>query len=139
MTLTYLTNQVVYLGSHFGDLQLLQIAPSSVSSLDRPTLPILASIPTIKPNDLSLVAKNKIDEDAEGIIVNGVDNYLELKSFNNLAPIVDGILIDIDDSGQVCVTLGFRTTLRLFIEEIVRCSGGRVHSGLSEVVPTFRR
>ena len=107
MTLTYLTNQVVYLGSHFGDSQLLQIVPSPVSSLDRPTLPIPASIPTIKPKDLSLVAKNKVDEDAEGIIVNGVGSYLvELESFNNLAPIVDGILIDTDDSGQVCVTFG---------------------------------
>lgn len=104
MTLTYLTHQVVYLGSHFGDSQLLQIATSPISNTDCPTLPVPASIPTVKPKDLSMVAKNKIDEDAEGIIVNGIGSYLvELESFNNLAPIVDGILVDTDNSGQVCV------------------------------------
>ena len=107
MTLTYLTNQVVYLGSHFGDSQLLQIVSSPISNTDCPTLPIPASIRTIKPNDLSVLTKNKSDEDAEGIIVNGIGSYLiELESFNNLAPIVDGILVDTDNSAQVCVIWG---------------------------------
>ena len=107
MTLTYLTNQVVYLGSHFGDSQLLQIVASPISSTDSPTLPVPASIRTIKPIDLSMLAKNKIDEDAEGIIVNGTGSYLiELESFNNLAPIVDGVLVDTDNSAQVCVNFG---------------------------------
>lgn len=112
MTLTYLTHQVVYLGSHFGDSQLLQISPSPVSSLDCSTLPIPASIRTIKPKDLGTVAQNRVDDDANGIIVNGIGSYLiELESFNNLAPIVDGILVDIDNSGQVCIVLGFRALL----------------------------
>jgi DNA damage-binding protein 1 len=107
MTLTYLTNQVVYLGSHFGDSQLLQIVSAPFSSTDSPTLPIPASIRTIKPNDLSMLAKNKVDEDTEGIIVNGIGSYLvELESFNNLAPIVDGILVDTDNGAQVCVNFG---------------------------------
>ncbi|KAG9315581.1 CPSF A subunit region-domain-containing protein [Chiua virens] len=102
MTLTYLTNQVVYLGSHFGDSQLLQImtAPIPGSGSDGPTLPVLASTST-----------SKYDEDAEGIIVNGTGSYLlKLESFHNLAPIVDGILVDPDNSGQ---------------NELVTCSGGR--------------
>ena len=104
MTLTYLTNQVVYLGSHFGDSQLLQIVSSPVSGSDSLTLPIPASIPTVKPKDLSMAFKNRVIEDAEGIIVNGTGSYLiELERFNNLAPIVDGILVDTDDSGQVGV------------------------------------
>lgn len=112
MTLTYLTNRVVYLGSHFGDSQLLQIVPSPTSSSDCPTLPIPESIPTIRPKDLSLGAKNRVDEDAEGIIVNGTGSCLvELETFNNLAPIVDGILVNTDDSGQVSIMLGFTVLL----------------------------
>lgn len=115
MTLTYLANQVVYLGSHFGDSQLLQISPFPVSSPDCPTLPIPASIRTIKPKDLGTMAKNRNDDGTEGIIVNGIGSHLiELESFNNLAPIVDGILVDTDNSGQVCTILGFRALLILF-------------------------
>ncbi|KAF8133979.1 CPSF A subunit region-domain-containing protein [Boletus edulis] len=118
MTLTYLTNQVVYLGSHFGDSQLLQITSSPVSSLGFPTLPIPTFIPTIKPKDFSLATKSGVDEEG-GIIVNGNGSYLiELESFNNLAPIVDGILTVIDGTGQ---------------NEIVTCSGGR-NTGSLKVV-----
>lgn len=101
MTLTYLTNQVVYLGSHFGDSQLLQIISTPIPSSDHRTLPIP-------------MAKSKIDE-TEGIIVNGTGSYLvEIESFNNLAPIVDGILVDTDDSGQVGVVLGWGKTINAF-------------------------
>lgn len=109
MSLTYLTNQVVYLGSHFGDSQLLQIISSPIFGSDSPTLPIPASIRTTKPKDLG---KN---EDTEGIIVNGAGSYLVvLESFNNLAPIVDGILVDTDDSGQVCIILGLKGSIGYF-------------------------
>ncbi|KAG8214764.1 CPSF A subunit region-domain-containing protein [Butyriboletus roseoflavus] len=99
--LTYLANQMVYLGSHFGDSQLLQINPSPVSSSECPTLLIPASVRTIKPKDLGTMTK--VDDD---------------ESFNNLAPIVDGILVDADNSGP---------------NEIVTCSGGR-NTGSLKVV-----
>lgn len=102
-TLTYLANQVIYLGSHFGDSQLLQISPSPIFGSDcRPTLPIPASVP--KPKD-------------DGIIVNGNGSHLiELERFSNIAPIVDGILVDVDDSGQVRNILGLGAILTLFTE-----------------------
>ncbi|KAF9219239.1 hypothetical protein BS17DRAFT_431256 [Gyrodon lividus] len=119
MTLTYLTNQVVYLGSHFGDSQLLQISSSPISNFDSPTVPVPTSIPTIKPAALGIGTKSRADEDAEGTIVNGLGSHIvELENFNNLAPIVDGILVDTDNSGQ---------------SEIVTCSGGR-NTGSLKVV-----
>lgn len=63
------------------------------------------------------MTKNWVDEDTEGIIVNRTGSYLvELESFNNLAPIVDGILVDTDDSGQVGIIPGFRALLIFFTE-----------------------
>ncbi|KIJ17938.1 hypothetical protein PAXINDRAFT_72888 [Paxillus involutus ATCC 200175] len=119
MTLTYLTNQVVYLGSHFGDSQLLQINSSPTSNFNSPTLPVPASIPTIKPAELGIAAKSRADDNAEGTIVNGLGSHIvELENFSNLAPIVDGILVDTDNSGQ---------------NEIVTCSGGR-NTGSLKVV-----
>ncbi|KAF9236524.1 CPSF A subunit region-domain-containing protein [Melanogaster broomeanus] len=118
-TLTYLTNQVVYLGSHFGDSQLLRISSSPVSNLNSPTVPVPTSIPTIKPAELCIPAKTVAEENAEGTIVNGLGSYVvELENFTNLAPIVDGILVDTDNSGQ---------------NEIVTCSGGR-NTGSLKVV-----
>ncbi|KIJ59461.1 hypothetical protein HYDPIDRAFT_177805 [Hydnomerulius pinastri MD-312] len=118
-TLTYLTNQIVYLGSHFGDSQLLQISSSPVSNLDAPTLPVPSSVLTVKPADPSLVPRRRADENAEGTIVNCVGSYiLEVESFKNLAPIVDAVLVDTDNSGQ---------------NEIVTCSGGR-NTGSLKVV-----
>jgi hypothetical protein len=106
MTLTYLTNQVVYLGSHFGDSQLLQINSSPTSNFNSPTLPVPASIPTIKPAELGIAAKSRADDNAEGTIVNGLGSHIvELENFSNLAPIVDGILVDTDNSGQVRMVL----------------------------------
>jgi len=101
-TLTYLTSQVVYLGSHFGDSQLLRISPTAVSNLNSPTLPVPPSIRTIRPKELGVAGKRRADDVAEGLVVNGIGSYLEqLESFNNLAPIVDAVMVDIDSTGQV--------------------------------------
>lgn len=118
-TLTYLTRQVVYLGSHFGDSQLLRISTSVVSNANSPTLPVPTSIRTLKPKELAAAGKRRADDVAEGLIVNGDGGYLEeLESFNNLAPIVDAVMVDIDSTGQ---------------KEIVTCSGGR-NTGSLKVV-----
>lgn len=105
----------MYLGSHFGDSQLLQISPFPVSSSECPTLPIPGSVRAIKPKDLGMVTK--VDDDVEEIVVNGIGSYLiEIESFSNLAPIVDGILVDADNGGPVCNVLGFRALLILLTE-----------------------
>ncbi|KAH7926445.1 hypothetical protein BV22DRAFT_1118853 [Leucogyrophana mollusca] len=118
-TLTYLTNQVTYLGSHFGDSQLLQIHPTPVSGLESPTLPIPPQISTISPSTLISLAKGKRGESSDGYIVNGQGSYVsEIDSYKNLAPIVDAAVVDVDNSGQY---------------EIVTCSGGR-NTGSIKVV-----
>ncbi|KAJ7430159.1 CPSF A subunit region-domain-containing protein [Mycena latifolia] len=49
-TLTYLANQVLYVGSHAGDSQLVQISSTPLSSSDEtPTLPIPLEIKTVLP------------------------------------------------------------------------------------------
>ncbi|KAL4064854.1 CPSF A subunit region-domain-containing protein [Scleroderma yunnanense] len=118
-TLTYLTNQVVYLGSHFGESQLLRINPFVVSNSNSFTLPVPPSIQTINPKELGATRKWRADDVFEGLVVNGFGSYLdELESFNNLAPIVDALLVDIDGTGQ---------------KEIVTCSGGRSTGSLKVV------
>ena len=60
------------------------------------------SIQTIKHKELAAAGKRRADDVAEGFVVNSVGNYLEeLESFNNLAPIVDAVMVDIDNTGQV--------------------------------------
>ncbi|KAG2758166.1 hypothetical protein P692DRAFT_20763238 [Suillus brevipes Sb2] len=109
-TLTYLDNQVFYNGSHFGGSQLLQITTTPSSALDAPTLPVPSTLPTISPNALNSHVSGR-NNDGPGYIVVGIGSYItELESFNNLAPILDAVLIDTDGSGQ---------------NEIVTCSGGR--------------
>ncbi|KAI6039683.1 CPSF A subunit region-domain-containing protein [Pisolithus marmoratus] len=117
--LTYLANQVVYLGSHYGDSQLLRISQTPVSSLDTPTLSVPSSVPTIRPAQLGAPGKRRATDAAEGLVVNGLGSYLvELERFTNLAPIVDAVLVDIDNTGQ---------------KETVTCSGGRNTGSLRSV------
>ncbi|KAH7910836.1 CPSF A subunit region-domain-containing protein [Hygrophoropsis aurantiaca] len=109
-TLTYITNQITYLGSHLGDSQLLKINPTPVSNLESRTLRIPSDIYTIKPSALAALAKGKQGEVGSGYIVNGHGNYIsEIENYKNLAPIVDAAVVDVDNSGQY---------------EVVTCSGG---------------
>lgn len=118
-SLTYLTNQVVYLGSHYSDSQLLRISQTPVSSLDVPTLPVPSSVPTIRPSEISAAGKRRATNVAEGVVVNGLGSHLaELERFTNLAPTVDAVLVDFDNTGQ---------------KEIVTCSGGRSTGSLRAV------
>lgn len=73
-----------------------------MSNANSPTLPVPTSIRTLKPKELAAAGKRRADDVAEGLIVNGDGGYLEeLESFNNLAPIVDAVMVDIDSTGQV--------------------------------------
>ncbi|KAF5382718.1 hypothetical protein D9615_002834 [Tricholomella constricta] len=121
-TLTYLTAQTLYLGSHLGDSQILHISTTPTSSLTSPTLPIPSEIKTTSAARLSRPSTGKgksravdgDDEDsrdpAKGLVVESKGSFVNLvETFKNIAPIVDAIMVDTDGSGE---------------RQIVTCSGG---------------
>ncbi|KAJ7714198.1 mono-functional DNA-alkylating methyl methanesulfonate N-term-domain-containing protein [Mycena metata] len=116
MALTYLANQVLYVGSHAGDSQLVAISSTPLSSSDEPTLPIPPEITTVPAARLAPPsAKGKGREDHAKMLR---DCVLDVKgpflrvidTFKNVAPILDAALVDIEKSGH---------------PEIVTCSGGQ--------------
>ncbi|TFK48656.1 hypothetical protein OE88DRAFT_1663726 [Heliocybe sulcata] len=121
-SLTYLTSQTLYLGSHFGDSQLLRISTSPLSATDADTLHIPSKIQTFTPSDLltrygveGKKGKGKAQEgqggEAGGYVVRTTGGFVEeLQRWDNVAPIMDAVVVDLEGSGQ-------RT--------VVTCSGGR--------------
>ncbi|KXN88147.1 DNA damage-binding protein 1a [Leucoagaricus sp. SymC.cos] len=136
-SLTYLTNQIVYVGSHMGDSQLVQLSPTPTSSIDQPTLPIPEDIHTVSSSSIdgSVTKKGKgraisptfdnmeIDDEAgdpqeSGKLVATKGSYVTvLEQFKNIAPIVDACLVDIA-GGQ---------------RQLVTCSGGKNAGSLNVV------
>jgi DNA damage-binding protein 1 len=110
MTLTYLTSQIIYLGSHLGPSHLLRLSAAPTSLLSEPTLPIPDGIKTIEPNQLFFVSKGKekdgnndgnVNDTRLGWILATKGRYFqEVETWKNLAPILDGICVDTDGSGQ---------------------------------------
>lgn len=117
-TLTYLTHQNLYLGSHTGDSQLLQISSSPVSI--EPSIYIPPEIHTCSSGSLSATSPRKGKEKAlfqnsdmdvdgpnddnfsKGRVVEAMGSFITvLDSYKNVAPIMDAILVDIDDTGEV--------------------------------------
>ncbi|KIL67911.1 hypothetical protein M378DRAFT_185481 [Amanita muscaria Koide BX008] len=132
-TLTYLTSQAVYVGSHTGDSQVITISPTPVSFSDTAALSIPSGIKTVSSSSLvSSKGKGKAREDSEnnamdvdddaksnGCIVAPEGSYLTVQeTHKNIAPIVDAILVDIDNIGQ---------------RQIMTCSGGRNTGSLNVV------
>ncbi|KAK2459647.1 hypothetical protein APHAL10511_008292 [Amanita phalloides] len=126
-TLTYLTSQVIYVGSHLGDSQVIEISATPISSSKTPTLPVPPEIKTVHPNALISSRKkgksrqdpdeNVMDVDTEsestkgGYILGTEGSYLSVLDVQkNIAPIIDALLLDIDGTGQ---------------RQILTCSGGR--------------
>ncbi|KAJ7164666.1 CPSF A subunit region-domain-containing protein [Mycena crocata] len=115
-TLTYLDNQILYVGSHAGDSQLVQISTTPLSSSDEATLPIPLDIKTVSPARLvPPSAKGKGREDhAEAFrdcVLEVKGSYVRvIETFKNIAPILDAALVDTDNSGH---------------HQIVTCSGGQ--------------
>ncbi|KIK59844.1 hypothetical protein GYMLUDRAFT_74297 [Collybiopsis luxurians FD-317 M1] len=116
-TISYLTNQVAFVGSHLGDSQVVRISDVPVSSTETPTLPISNTIKTVSPESL-----NQLDDKGKGPSLDDTDNtnkgciiatkgsYLNaIQTFKNIAPIRDAVLADLDGSDQA---------------HIVTCSGG---------------
>ncbi|KAG7445774.1 uncharacterized protein BT62DRAFT_969553 [Guyanagaster necrorhizus] len=123
-TLTYITNQIVYLGSFKGDSQLLKIHNSPVSSS---SINIACNIPTISTSTLVTSSKGKQKATGDelpkekGKVIKSEGSYLELlSSFKNIAPIVDAVLVDLYDSGHC---------------QVVTCSGGQ-NTGSVNIVRT---
>ncbi|KAK7682424.1 hypothetical protein QCA50_014629 [Cerrena zonata] len=101
-TLTHITSQFFYIGSHVGNSQLVRLLQAPASSSDTDTLPIPSSIPTSPPSILSAERRKDDDKErAKGAIIKLTGSYVEvLESFRNIAPIVDATSADIDGSGQ---------------------------------------
>ncbi|KAJ7729698.1 CPSF A subunit region-domain-containing protein [Mycena maculata] len=114
-TLTYLANQVLYVGSHAGDSQLVRISSTPLSSSDAPTLPIPPAITTVAPGRLTPPsAKGKAREEdsvpLRDCVLNVKGSFLRvMETFKNIAPILDAALVDTDNSGH----------------QVVTCSGGQ--------------
>jgi len=115
-SITYLTNQAFYIGSHLGDSHVAQISPTPLSHSDQLTLPIDPEIRSISSELLGSESvtnnkgKGKVSDDFEdtafaegkGRVVRTHGRYLAvLQSFKNIAPIHDGALVDLDGNGRV--------------------------------------
>ncbi|KAF7365431.1 CPSF-A domain-containing protein [Mycena venus] len=116
-TLSYLANQVLYVGSHAGDSQLVQISSTPLSSSDEtPTLPIPAEIDTVPAARLAPPSakgkdREEVAEPLRDCVLDVKGSYLRvIDTFKNVAPILDATLVDTDNSGH---------------RQIVTCSGGQ--------------
>ncbi|KAG2010117.1 pre-mRNA-splicing factor rse1, variant 2 [Coprinopsis cinerea AmutBmut pab1-1] len=132
-SLTYLTNQVIFVGSHLGDSQLVQVS-STPNNQDGPMLDILPEIKTVARNmpapsrdkgkgrasDEAMDVDDEDDDDiSRGRIIKPEGSHLHvLHSFKNIAPINDAVVVDVEGNGQ---------------NEIVTCSGGYTSGSLNIV------
>ncbi|KAI9465477.1 CPSF A subunit region-domain-containing protein [Lactarius psammicola] len=104
--LAHLDSQVLFIGSHFGDSQLIRIHTSPVSNITAPTLPIPASISVVEPSAFSYSNKGKrrasmSDREGSGRVLASNGTYIEvLDTWQNVGPILDAVLADTDRSGQ---------------------------------------
>ena len=107
--MSYLASQVLYVGSHLGDSQIVQIHSTAYSAVGEDTIPIPTGIQTVTARELADEDIEMDDSDSDkregrGKIVRTKGHYLEsLESYPNIAPIVDAVLADTDGSGQVRV------------------------------------
>ncbi|KAJ6584701.1 CPSF A subunit region-domain-containing protein [Mycena capillaripes] len=116
-TLTYLDNQILYVGSHAGDSQLVQISLTPLSSSQEiPTLPIPPEIETVPaarlaPPSAKGKGREKHSEQLRDCVLDVKGSYLRvIETFKNIAPILDATLVDTDNSGH---------------RQIVTCSGAQ--------------
>ncbi|KAH9480543.1 DNA damage-binding protein 1a [Psilocybe cubensis] len=129
-TLTYLTNQSVYVGSHAGDSQLLCISETPTTSNPQSTLVTPPEIAKTTPDNLTKISSKKgkqkalpddsamdVDDEqsvsapdyAKGRVVAPQGSFIKiLETYKNISPILDAISVDTDGIGQ---------------NQIVTCSG----------------
>ncbi|KAF7790799.1 hypothetical protein EIP86_001756 [Pleurotus ostreatoroseus] len=114
--MSYLSNQVLYVGSHMGNPQILQIHATAQAALDTDTLPIPSDISTVSSKELTDASGDVEMEDAaadkrsyKGKIVKTRGSFVEvLDSYPNIAPIVDAVLADADGISTLRESLLFR-------------------------------
>ena len=105
--LAYLDSQVLFIGSHFGDSQLIRIRTSPISDISTPTLPIPTDILTVQLSSFSSSRKGKgrawvTDNEGGGRVLALNGTFIEvLDTWQNIGPILDAVLADTDGSGQV--------------------------------------
>ncbi|KAK7048153.1 CPSF-A domain-containing protein [Favolaschia claudopus] len=115
-TLSYLTNQILFVGSHAGDSQLVKISPTLVASDESPTLSVPSEIRTIPASRLAPPTakgkgKDEFSEPLRDCVLESKGSYLRvIETVKNVAPIHDAVLVDTDNSGH---------------RQIVTCSGGQ--------------
>jgi DNA damage-binding protein 1 len=117
-SLTYLTNQALYIGSHLGDSQLITITQIPSKTEDQAVLSIPFGIRTYDRTAItsgSKKGKQRADEDmdvdgseedgdglANGRIIAPDGSYVRVvQSFKNIGPIIDAVMVDVEGSGQV--------------------------------------
>jgi hypothetical protein len=95
-TFTYLTSQVVYVGSYLADSLLIRLHHTSWRNHDQPTLEVPLGITVTPPEQVTHpVTQGSVVVDAKG-------DYVEtLEEYPNLAPMEDAIIVDLAGSGQV--------------------------------------
>lgn len=117
--MTYLTNQCLYVGSHLGDSQLIQISPTTTTT----EVPSILSIPpdvravsaatlhnittqkgkekASSQNDMEVDDDDDSGNNTKGRVIEPQGSYINiLETYKNIAPIMDAICVDIDGSGQ---------------------------------------
>ncbi|KAF9053599.1 hypothetical protein BDZ89DRAFT_1056185 [Hymenopellis radicata] len=117
-TLTYITNQVFYVGSSAGDSKLVKI--STTIKDDSVAVPLPDGFSAITEDMLS--QDQDLDPDAredKGRVVTSAGSFLEVvQTFKNLSPIKDAVLVDLPNSRH---------------KQLVTCSG-RDNTGSLNVV-----
>lgn len=97
-----MASQILYIGSHTGDSQLVRLLQAPTFSSDTDTLPIPPTISTSLPSVLD--SERESEEREKGVVVKLKGSYVEhLEPFRNIAPIVDATIADLDGSGQVTI------------------------------------
>ena len=105
--IAYIDSQVLFVGSHLGDSQLVRIHTSPISDFSTPTLPIPADVLTVQLGSFSIGNKGKgrawtTDREGEGRVLGLNGTFIEvLDTWQNVGPISDAVLADTDGSGQV--------------------------------------
>ncbi|KAF9013379.1 CPSF A subunit region-domain-containing protein [Cyathus striatus] len=135
-TISYLTNQYLYIGSHLANSQLIQISETPLAAHSTPTLPIPPSIISFPPNHLispktaykgkgkAAVDDMDIDDDdtpdtSKGCVIKTIGTFINvLETYSNIAPIIDAAMVDTDGSGQ---------------PQIITCSGGHGSGSINVV------
>ena len=140
--IAYLDSQVLFIGSHLGDSQLIRINTSPFSNVTTPTLPISADISVIEPSELSYSSKGKgrasiNNRESSGRVLALNGTLIEvLDTWQNVGPILDAVLADTDGSGQVIVLCAriLRTLLKSYPQSRIITASGAMNASSLRII-----